>query len=100
VSRIVWGLGGFALGVFLVKAPFIPIPTSWDLLALAMLLLCPFIPDAQIAMLRRRHRRALQAIVQDLQDAEAKLELYQPLSSPEPDTSALPAPRASVRQKG
>ena len=37
------------VGVFLVKAPFIPIPTSWDLLALAMLLLCPFIPDAQIS---------------------------------------------------
>jgi hypothetical protein len=100
VSRIVWGLGGFALGIFLVKAPFIPIPTSWDLLALAMLLLCPFIPDAQIALLKRRHRRSLQAVVEDLQDAEAKLELYQPLSSPEPDASALSAPRASVRQKG
>jgi hypothetical protein len=100
ISRIVWGLGGFALGIFLVKAPFIPSPTSWDLLALAMLLLCPFIPDAQIALLKRRHRRALQAIVEDLHDAEAKLELYQPLSSPEPDPSALPAPRSSVRQKG
>lgn len=100
VSRIVWGLGGFALGVFLVRAPFIPIPTSWDLLAFAMLLLCPFIPDAQIALHRRKHRLALQAIVEDLQDAEAKLELYQPLSSPEPGTSALPAPRPTVRQKG
>ena len=100
VSRIVWGLGGFGLGVFLVRAPFIPIPTTWDLLAFGMLLLCPFIPDAQIALHRRRHRRALQAIVEDLQDAEAKLELYQPLSSPEPSASALPAPRASVRQKG
>jgi hypothetical protein len=100
LSRIVWGLGGFFLGVFLVKAPFIPIPTSWDLLAFAMLLLCPFIPDVQIAFLKRRHRRALRAIVEDLQDAEAKLELYQPLSSPDPSAAALPAPRPSVRQKG
>ncbi|HZJ53969.1 MAG TPA: hypothetical protein VFD38_07500 [Myxococcaceae bacterium] len=100
LSRIVWGLGGFFLGVFLVKAPFIPIPTTWDLLAFGLLLLCPFIPDAQIALHRRRHRRALRAIVEDLQDAEAKLELYQPLSSPDPTSAALPAPRESLRQKG
>ena len=48
VSRIVWGLGGLALGLFLVKAPFIPIPTSWDLFALALLLGAPFIPDVQV----------------------------------------------------
>jgi hypothetical protein len=100
LSRIVWGLGGFFLGVFLVKAPFIPIPTTWDLLAFALLLLCPFIPDAQISLHKRRHRRALQAIVEDLQDAEAKLELYQPLSSPDPTAAVHPAPRKSLRQKG
>ncbi len=100
VSRVVWGLGGFFLGVFLVKAPFIPIPTTWDLLAFGMLLLCPFIPDLQIALHRRRHRRALRAIVEDLQDAEAKLDLYQPLSSPESPGTAVTAPRASIRQKG
>jgi hypothetical protein len=100
LSRIVLGLGGFFLGVFVVKAPFIPIPTTWDLLAFGLLLLCPFIPDAQIALHRRRHRRALRAIVEDLQDAEAKLELYQPLSSPETSATALPAGRESLRQKG
>lgn len=99
LSRIVWGLGGFFLGVFLVKAPFIPIPTSWDLLAFAMLLLCPFVPDAQIALLKRRHRHALRAIVEDLREAEAKLELYQPLSSEIPAT--VPGTRRqSLRQKG
>jgi len=66
VSRIVWGLGGFALGIFLVKAPFIPIPTTWDLLAFAFLLGAPFVPDLQMALLRGRHRRALRAIVEDL----------------------------------
>jgi hypothetical protein len=38
--------------------------------------------------------------VEDLQDAEAKLELYQSLSSPDPTAAALPAPRESLRQKG
>lgn len=99
LSRIVWGLGGFFLGVFLVKAPFIPIPTSWDLLAFAMLLLCPFVPDAQIALLKRRHRHALRAIVEDLQEAEAKLELYQPLSSETP-ANVPGTRRQSLRQKG
>jgi hypothetical protein len=100
VSRIVWGLGGFFLGVFLVKAPFIPIPTTWDLLAFALLLGAPFIPDLQIGLHKRRHRRALQAIVEDLQEAEAQLALYQPLSAPESSAAALPAPRDPLRQKG
>jgi hypothetical protein len=100
LSRIVWGLGGFFLGVFLVKAPFIPIPTTWDLLAFGMLLGAPFIPDLQVALHRRRHRRALRAIVEDLQDAEAQLALYQPLSSPEPPAAALPASSDRLRQKG
>lgn len=100
LARIVWGLGGLALGLFLVKAPFIPIPTTWDLLILAMGLGAPFLPDLQIALHQRRHRRALQAIVADLQDAEAQLALYQPLSAPETPAAALPAPRESVRQKG
>jgi hypothetical protein len=99
-SRVILGLGGLLLGVFLVKAPFIPIPTTWDLLILAMGLGAPFLPDLQIGLLKRRHRRALRAIVDDLQDAEAKLELYQPLSLPETEGTSVPAPRPSVRQKG
>ncbi|HUM13035.1 MAG TPA: hypothetical protein VLT82_18950 [Myxococcaceae bacterium] len=100
LSRVVLALGGLCVGAFLVKAPFIPIPTTWDLLIFAMGLAAPLLPDLQIALHRRRHRRALQAIVEDLQDAEAKLELYQPLSSPETSAPALPAGRESVRQKG
>jgi len=100
VSRIVWGLGGFALGIFLVKAPFVPIPTTWDLLAFALLLGAPFVPDLQISLHRRRHRLALEAIVRDLEDAEAQLALYQPLSPPESPAVALPAPRDRVQQKG
>ncbi len=100
LSRVVLALGGLCVGAFLVKAPFIPIPTTWDLLIFAMGLAAPLLPDLQIALHRRRHRRALQAIVEDLHDAEAKLELYQPLSSPETSAPALPAGRKSLRQKG
>jgi len=100
LSRVVLALGGLCVGAFLVKAPFIPIPTTWDLLIFAMGLAAPLLPDLQIALHKRRHRRALRAIVEDLQDAEAKLELYQPLSMPETEGTSVPAPHPSVRQKG
>ena len=100
LSRVVLALGGLCVGAFLVKAPFIPIPTTWDLLIIALGLAAPLLPDLQIALHQRRHRRALRAIVEDLQDAEAKAELYQPLSSPDPSAPALPAARDSLRQKG
>lgn len=89
LARAVYGAGGFALGLFLVKAPFIPIPPTWDLFAFACLLGAPFIPDAQVWLAKRRHRNALRAIVEDLRDAEAHQEMYQPLAAPEP-ISELP----------
>ena len=84
LARGAYGLGGFALGLFLVKAPFIPIPTTWDLLAFGFLLAAPFIPDAQVWLLKRRYRSSLRAIVEDLRDAEVHQELYQPLAAPGP----------------
>jgi hypothetical protein len=84
LARGVYAAAGFALGLFLVKAPFIPIPTTWDLLAFGFLLGAPFIPDAQVWLLKRRHRRALRAIVADLHDAEVQRELYQPLVASSP----------------
>jgi len=82
VARGVYAAAGFALGLFLVKAPFIPIPTTWDLLAFAFLLAAPFLPDVQVWLLKRRHRAALRAVVDDLRDAEVHRELYQPLAPP------------------
>jgi hypothetical protein len=84
LARGVYAAAGFALGLFLVKAPFIPIPATWDLLAFGFLLAAPFIPDAQVWLLKRRHRGALRAIVDDLRDAEVHRELYQPLAPPTP----------------
>jgi hypothetical protein len=93
LARGVYALGGLALGLFLVKAPFIPIPETWDLLAFAFLLGAPFIPDAQVWLLKRKYRGALRAIIEDLRDAEVHQELYQPLASPGP-LDELPAPAA------
>lgn len=90
LARGVYAAAGFALGLFLVKAPFIPIPTTWDLLAFAFLLAAPFLPEAQVWLLKRRHRSALRSIVDDLRDAEVHRELYQPLAPPAP-VSELPA---------
>jgi hypothetical protein len=84
LARGVYAAAGFAVGLFLVKAPFIPIPTTWDLFAFACLLGAPFIPDAQVGFLKRRHRNTLRAIVDDLRDAEVHQELYQPLAAPGP----------------
>ena len=98
LARGVYVLGGFALGLFLVKAPFIPIPTTWDLLAFAFLLLAPFLPEAQVWLLKRRYRSELRSIVEDLRDAEVHRELYQPLASPQvPGEFPDPARRSKDR---
>ena len=80
------------------KAPFIPIPTTWDLLAFAFLLLAPFLPEAQVWLLKRRYRSELRAIVEDLRDAEVHRELYQPLAAPQvPEELPDPARRSKDR---
>jgi hypothetical protein len=101
IARGVYAAAGFALGLFLVKAPFIPIPTTWDLLAFAFLLAAPFLPDAQVWLLKRRHRATLRAVVDDLRDAEVHRELYQPLAPPSP-VNELPdsTERAADRVRG
>ncbi|HXX29653.1 MAG TPA: hypothetical protein VEJ89_02925 [Myxococcaceae bacterium] len=100
IARGVYAAVGFAVGLFLVKAPFIPIPTTWDLLAFAFLLGAPFLPEAQVWLLRRRHRAALRAIVDDLRDAEVHRELYQPLAPSPAGELPSSAERAADRARG
>jgi hypothetical protein len=71
----------------MVKLPFIPIPQTWDLFAFLTMLAGPFIPDAQIWIYKRKHRRELEAIVADMRQAEEQLRLYQPLQEPRPRTA-------------
>ena len=101
VSRIVWGLGGFLLGVFLVKAPFIPIPTTWDLLAFgdaAPLPLHPRPPDrpapSPAPPRAPGHRRGPPGRRGPARRSTNRCR------SPESPGTAIAAPRASVRQKG
>ena len=106
VARLTYMLAGFALGTFLVKVPWIPIPTTWDALIFAMAVAAPFLPDAQAWFHRRRYARRVKAILVDVKEVEAQLSLYPALApgmSPVGEISAFdPAPGQSERtgQKG
>ena len=79
LARLTYAAVGLVVGLFLVKAPFIPIPQTWDLLILLLMLGAPFLPDAQISLAQRRFQKQLQSIVDDMAQAEAQQKLYQPL---------------------
>jgi len=104
VARLTYALGGFALGVLLVRAPFIPIPRTWDALIFALAVLAPFLPDAQAWYHRRRYQRRVEAIVEGAREVEEQLRLYprltpvEPLEEPPEDPAPAQADRAG--QKG
>lgn len=79
LARSAYAAGGLAIGILMVKLPFIPIPESWDLFAFATMLGAPFIPDVQVWLHKRRYRKGLEAVVKDMKEAEDQLKLYQPL---------------------
>jgi hypothetical protein len=78
VARGVLALGGFALGIFIVEVPYIPITVKWfpTLTALS----APFFPEAWMWWCQRRYRRKLERLVGDLAVASETLETYRPLS--------------------
>ncbi len=91
VARGVYALLGFFLGLFLVKATFIPIPQTWDFLAFLMLLAAPLLPDLQVGWHRRKYRKGIEAILSDLTQAQAQLSLYPPMGpSAEPEKIEAP----------
>jgi hypothetical protein len=101
IARATLALGGLLVGAFLVKAPFIPIPSTWDALILGLGISAPFLPDAQIWLHQRRYRRRLKAIVEDMKDAEAQLQLYRPLPVAEIDPSSTRTEQPErLREKG
>lgn len=91
VARLTYALGGFALGTFLVKVPFIPIPETWDALIFAMAIAAPFLPDAQAWFHRRRYARRIKAILRDVQEVEQQMSLYPALAPVDP-AAAVSAP--------
>jgi hypothetical protein len=107
IARGAYAAAGLLIGIIMVKLPFIPIPQTWDLFAFVTMLAGPFVPDAQIWMYRRRHRKELEAIVADMKEAEEQLRLYQPLQEPQPraleatpDNASAAAQRNPTRTRG
>lgn len=110
VARGLYAAAGLFIGILMVKLPFIPIPQTWDLFAFLTMLGGPFVPDAQIWWFRRKHRKQLRAIVEDMEEAEQQLRLYQPLQEPRPhalesagaapENASTPLERSPTRTRG
>ena len=95
VSRIVLGILGIGAGAFIARAPFIPLPTSGDVIVMILALGTPLLPDLQVWLHERRYRKGLQRIVRDMEAAAAQQKLYQPLPVPEPVAPVSAEPHRS-----
>ena len=86
-NRLSYAALFFALGLFVVWAPFIPIWEKWVPFAMAMAapLLSPWLPDLYQSLRLRQHRLNVGLLLMDLDEAGRSLPLP-PLSA-----SALPA---------
>jgi len=78
VARATFALAGFVLGIICVEVPYIPIQAKW--FPALLLVLGPLFPDAVMWLHRRRWRKKLQALVEDLARASETLDTYRPLS--------------------
>ena len=81
VARGTYAAAGLVLGIFMVKASFIPIPQTWDFFALLTALFGPFIPDVQVWLHQRHFRSGVKSILEDMKQAQEQLQLYPPLES-------------------
>jgi hypothetical protein len=81
LARGAYMAAGLAIGIIMVKVPFIPIPQTWDFFAFFTALGAPFIPDLQEGWHKRKFRRALTSIVEDMREAAESSKLYQPLGT-------------------
>lgn len=89
-NRVTYAAIFFAIGVFVIWAPFIPIWDKWIpfVLALVAPLASPWLPDLYQMMMARRHNLALGILQMDLDQAGRNLPLP-PVGLPE-------APRAQA----
>lgn len=105
IARAVYAASGLIVGILMVRLPFVPIPQTWDLFALATMIGAPFLPDAQVWLHKRKYRKQLEAIVADMRQAEEQLRLYQSLNepagtSPQAVSSVAEEPAARQRAPG
>ena len=79
LARLAYAGGGLVLGGLAVKLPFIPIPDTWDFFAFCTMIGAPLIPDLQVAWYKRRYRKTLETIMDEMAAAAEAQKLYQPL---------------------
>lgn len=84
-NRLTYAVLFFAIGLFVVWAPFIPLWDKWIPFAFALLapLCTPWLPDLYRLMLRSRHQLELELLHQDLDRVGRSLPLA-PISLPAP----------------
>jgi hypothetical protein len=78
IARATFALAGFLLGIVCVEVPYIPIQAKW--FPALLLVLGPLFPDGVMWLHRRRWRKRLEALVEDLGRASETLVTYRPLS--------------------
>lgn len=89
VARMAFAGGGLVLGALVLAVPWIPITEKW--VPWALFIGGPLLPDAQLWFHRFRHRRRLQAVVDDLSEADRAVDTYRPLAELERVMGGLPA---------
>ena len=101
LARATFAMAGFILGIIAVETPYIPIYEKW--FPAVLLVAGPVFPDIALWWYRRRFRKKLDALVQDLGKASEILETYRPLSEltqsleSRPDLAEAPATAADDR---
>ena len=78
IARATFALAGFLVGIVCVEVPYIPIQAKW--FPALLLVLGPLFPDGVMWLHRRRWRKKLQSLVEDLGRASETLDTYRPLS--------------------
>ncbi|GAC1344440.1 MAG: hypothetical protein NVSMB23_19360 [Myxococcales bacterium] len=78
IARLAFAGTGLLLGGLAVAIPWIPVTEKW--VPWALFVAGPFLPDAYFWWYRRRYRKRLEALVDDLASAGRSLDTYRPLS--------------------
>lgn len=105
VARGALAVGGFIVGAFLARAPFIPIPATFDWVVFAISAIgAPFLPDLHVWMHHRRYAKALERIVSDMGEAAEQQRVFAPIdplatgapSSEHPEPEALKSKQSKL----
>lgn len=76
LSRVVYAVGGLLVGVLIIRTA---IPDWLEPIPLAFFVGGPLLPDLQVWLARRRYRKQLKALIDDMRDEAADTSAYQPL---------------------